>query len=283
MTARLETKAEDDTIESAFAAFETKLGDLTARLNAANDNAREIETRLNRPGIPANDNHAPNIESKAFELFVRKGKEALDVDEVKSLRVSNDTTGGYIVSPDEFVADLDRNVKLFSPIRQVATVRPTGSGAVVWPKRTGGMTAAWVGEGPAARPETTVTFGQSRYPVCELAAWVDVSNSMLEDSALPILDLLAYEFGEEFGYQEGKAFVSGSSVLSPAGFMQDPNIGYTPGTDASLIKGDGLIDLYHAVKTPYRQNAVWLMTRPRLARSVSSRILTATTWLLWLA
>ncbi|MEH2590285.1 phage major capsid protein [Bradyrhizobium sp. AZCC 1721] len=271
IAARLEPKAENDSVDSAFAPFEAKIDTLTAKLNAANDNVKAVtaradalELRLNRPGIAANDNVAPSLDTKAFELFVRKGKEALNVDEVKSLRVSDDSTGGYINSPDDFVETLDRNVKLFSPIRQVASVRPTGSGAVVWPKRTGGMTASWVGEGPSARPETTVTFGSSRYPVCELAAWVDVSNAMLDDSALPILDLLAYEFGEEFGYQEGKAFVSGASVLSPSGFMQDANVFYTPGTDANLIKGDGLIDLYHAVKTPYRQNAVWLMNSTTL-------------------
>ena len=125
------------------------------------------------------------------------------------------------------------------------------------------MTGAWVGESQS-RPETTVTFGQNRYGVCEIAAYVDVSNSMLEDSTFDIGQLLAFEFAEEFGHLEGTAFVNGASQLSPSGFMQDANVGYTPGTDASAIKADGLIDLYHAIKAPYRANAVFGMNSSTL-------------------
>src|SRR3954451_17786803 len=88
---------------------------------------------------------AKELEAKAFNTFIRKGKEALESDEVKSLRVSDDTAGGYL-APDQFSTELDRNVGLFSPVRQVTRVLPTGSPEVRWPKRTGGMTAAWVGE-----------------------------------------------------------------------------------------------------------------------------------------
>lgn len=266
---RLETKAEDD-IETK--AIETALASMTvafeAQKKAANDNDAaqkkridDLELRLNRPGAAANDNKEPTAETKAFEKFIRKGPEALG-EEAKSLRVSDSTAGGYL-APDQFNAELDRNVVLFSPVRQVARVLPTGSPAVLWPKRTGGMTASWVGE-VGARSETTVTFGQSRYPVFELAAYVDVSNQMLEDSDFDIASLLSFEFGEEFGYEEGKAFVNGASAVQPSGFMQDAGLSYTPGTDAALIKADGLIDLYHAVKTPYRANGFWAMNSATL-------------------
>jgi len=266
---RLETKAEDDSadIEAAIAklnaAFDTKMTAFTGELKAANDNiaaekkrADALELRLNRPGAAANDNKEPTAETKAFEKFIRRGPEALGED-VKSLRVSDNTAGGYL-SPDEFNAELDRNVVLFSPVRQVARVLPTGAPAVLWPKRAGGMTASWVGE-TGARPETTVTFGQSRYPVFELAAWVDCSNAMLEDSSFDVTSLLAYEFSEEFGRAEGAAFVNGASAISPSGFMQDTGVAYTPNTSATVLLPDALFDIYHAVKSPYRSNAVWGM------------------------
>jgi HK97 family phage major capsid protein len=163
--------------------------------------------------------------------------------------------------------EIDRNVVLFSPIRSVARVLSTGAPEVRWPKRTGGMTAQWTGE-TQPKPETTVTFGQSKYPVCELSAWVDVSNAMLEDSAFDINALLSFEFGEEFGFEEGKAFVGGASSVSPAGFMNDTTIGYTPSGGAANFAAsnpaDALIDLFHAIKTPYRANAVWGMNNTTL-------------------
>jgi HK97 family phage major capsid protein len=113
-----------------------------------------------------------------------------------------------------------------------------------------------------------VTFGQSRYAVCELAAFIDVSNAMLEDSAFDISALLAFEFGEEFGKEEGVAFVTGASQLSPSGFMQDATIAYTPSgaaaTFATTNPADSLIDLYHGIKPPYRGNAVWGMNTATL-------------------
>lgn len=267
---RLETKDDSDietkTIETALAnmttAFET-------HKKASNDNDAaqkkridDLELRLNRPGGHANDNKEPTAETKAFEKYIRRGPEALG-EEVKSLRVSDNTAGGYL-SPDEFNAELDRNVVLFSPVRQVARVLPTGSPAVLWPKRTGGMTASWIGE-TGARSETTVTFGQSRYPVFELAAYVDVSNAMLEDSDFDVASLLSFEFGEEFGFEEGKAFVNGASAVQPSGFMQDAGVAYTPTTSASAVLPDSLFDIYHAVKSPYRANAVWGMNSNTLS------------------
>jgi HK97 family phage major capsid protein len=235
------------------------------------DRLDKLEAKLNRPSTGADDDKkakkaAAKVEAKAFEAFVRKGRESMTVDEVKSLRISDDPAGGYL-APDQFTTELDRNIVLFSPVRSYARVLPTGSPAVLWPKRTGGMTAQWVGE-TNARPETSVVFGHSRYPVCELAAWVDVSNAMLEDSAFDVPALLSFEFAEEFGHEEGAAFVGGASQLSPAGFMNDTTIAYTPSGGASNFASsnpaDALIDLFHALKPPYRANGIWAMNSTTL-------------------
>ncbi|MET4371572.1 HK97 family phage major capsid protein [Bradyrhizobium sp. LB12.1] len=271
--APLETKSATDLTEEAGAAeIKSALDALTKDVNAKTAPVADLEKRLAaaeaklaRPSLSRSESkdEAKELEAKAFNTFIRKGKEALESDEVKSLRVSDDTAGGYL-APDQFSTELDRNVVLFSPVRQVARVLPTGSPEVRWPKRTGGMTAAWVGE-TQPRPETSVTFGQSRYSVCELAAYVDVSNAMLEDSTFDVGALLAYEFGEEFGFEEGKAFVSGQSTLSPAGFLNDTTVAYTPsGAASTLSSADALIDLFHGIKAPYRANGVWMMNATTL-------------------
>jgi HK97 family phage major capsid protein len=155
-------------------------------------------------------------------------------------------------------------VVLFSPVRALARVMTVSANAALLPKRTGGMTAGWVGE-TAARPETTVTFGQNRYEVRELAAYVDVSNAMLEDAAFDVASELAFEFAEEFGSAEGTAFVSGDGALKPLGLMQDAGLAYTPSGNASAITADGLIDLFHALAPVYRANGTWLMNAGTLA------------------
>jgi HK97 family phage major capsid protein len=269
----LETKDVEKAISDLTTAFETKITALSADVKAANDNvaaatkrADALELKFNRPGNHANDNKEPTVETKAFDTFIRKGREGMTSDEIKGLVISDDTAGGYL-APDAFTTELDRNIVLFSPVRSLARVLPTSSPAVLWPKRTGGMTAQWLGESQA-RPSTSVTFGNSRYPVCDLGAYVDVSNSTLEDTAFDIPALLSFEFAEEFGFEEGKAFVGGSSILSPAGFMNDTTIGYTPSGAASNFAAtnpaDALIDLFHGIKPFYRANAVWAMNTTTL-------------------
>jgi HK97 family phage major capsid protein len=228
-----------------------------------------IQAKLNRPGTGADTDEkkaATAVEKKAFDTFIRRGREGLNADEMKSLRVSDDSAGGYL-APEQFQTELDRNVVLFSPVRQVARVLPTGAGEVRWPKRTSGMTAQWTGE-TQPRQETTVTFGQSRYEVKELTAFVDVSNASVEDMVFDVAALLAYEFGEEFGFEEGKAFVGGASQLSPTGFLSDATVAYTPSGAASNFAStnpaDALIDLFHGIKAPYRANGVWMMNATTL-------------------
>jgi HK97 family phage major capsid protein len=252
------------------AALDAQNAAIQAAIQAEKAEREALELKINRLGLGAGIGHGPTeaerLERKAFEALIRRGPQALTPDEVKVLKVSSDPDGGYL-APDSFVPDIQKNVTLFSPIRQIARVMPIGTGAATLPRRTGGMTAAWVGE-VEARSETGVTWGMNTYPVRELAAYVDVSNQMLDDAAVDVVAELGFEFGEEFGRAEGAAFVNGSTNAQPAGFMEDTTIGYTATGNASAFPSsnpaDVLIDAFHALKAPYRANAVWLMNTTTL-------------------
>jgi HK97 family phage major capsid protein len=249
-------------IEELSTALAGKMDAFTAELKKVNDKVDAEIVKGKRPGTETKS-ESEEIERKAFELFLRKGKEALAADEVKSLRVSDDTAGGYL-APAEFSAEVDKNIVQFSPVRQAARVGQTASGSVIIPKRTGAPTGGWVGE-TETRSEAAATYGQAEIPIDEFACYVDVSNKLLEDAAVDVAAEVAFDLAEEFGRGEGAAFVSGNGVKKPLGFMSDTNIAYTPGTDANLIKADGLIDLFYALAPFYRQRAVWMMNGSTLA------------------
>jgi HK97 family phage major capsid protein len=251
-------------VETFTTAADKRLGAIDTALTEIRGRLEKTETTLNRPGVRTETGkEAAAIEQRAFTAFIRQGREQMPADEVRSLRVSDDTAGGYL-APDQFIAELQRDLVTFSPIRSIARVSSISAGAAVQPKRTGRMTAQWVGE-TTPRPETTVTFGQNRYEVREIAAFVDVSNQMLEDSVFDVASELSFEFAEEFGKAEGTAFVNGTGGLQPSGFMQNADIAYTPGGHASNITADGLIDLFHAVPTAYRANGSWVMNSNTIA------------------
>jgi HK97 family phage major capsid protein len=249
-------------IEELSTALTGKMDTFTAELKKVNDKVDAEVAKRNRPGTETKS-ESEEIERKAFVLFLRKGKEALGAEEVKSLRVSDDTAGGYL-APAEFSAEVDKNVVQFSPVRQAARVGQTTSGSVIIPKRTGAPTGGWVGE-TETRSSTQSTYGQAEIPIDEFACYVDVSNKLLEDAAVDVAAEVAFDLSEEFGRGEGAAFVSGNGVKKPLGFMSDTNLSYTAGGHATLIQADGLISLFYALAPFYRQRAVWMLNGSTLA------------------
>lgn len=212
----------------------------------------KLEAKMNRPGA-GETKDGPTDEQKAFNVFVRRGDRAA---ETKDLRTSPDTEGGYL-APEQFVAEIIKNVVEFSPVRQAARITQTTAGAVRLPRRTGEPTASWVGE-TEDRSETQPAYGMVDIPVHELACFIDVSNSLLEDSAVNIESELSTDLAEEFGQKEGAAFVSGDGAKKPAGFMSDADLAFTINGHATGIQPDGLISLFYDVKAAYRGRGVWM-------------------------
>jgi HK97 family phage major capsid protein len=239
----------------------TRLGGVDTALTEIRTRQDRTEQTLRRPGMPgATDEQrgggaAP--ERRAFESYLRHGAHMMPADELRTMRTGDDPSAGYL-APGEFIAEVDKNIVLWSPIRSVATVRGTTRGTVSLPKRIGRPTATWVEEiEDREDTDTESRYGNSTYEVKELTAYVDVSFSTLEDAAVDIFSELAADFAEEFGAAEGTTFVLGNGVKRPMGFMSDTTIPTVASGNASALTGDGLIDMYHALPSPYRRNAVW--------------------------
>lgn len=258
-------------VEDRVAGLEQNVTSIDTRLKAVEDAvggvksaADRIEAKLNRPGATIEAKAAPEkIEAKAFAGYLRQGREVLPAEEVKSLRVSDDTAGGYL-APADFVAQVIKNLVEFSPVRQAARVGSTASGSVILPKRTGRPNAYWVGE-DEERTETGSTYGQLEIPVHESACYVDVSLRLLEDAAVNIESEVSADLAEEFGRIEGVAFVSGDGVKKPMGFMSDAGVGFGLNGHATALSADALISLAYSMPAFYRNKGAWMMNGATLA------------------
>ncbi|GGD42583.1 phage major capsid protein [Aureimonas glaciei] len=237
----------------------------TAAATAASERIAALETRLNRPGAgdEQNQNAATAIEQRAFSSFVRRGDGSMNAEEQRALRVSTEEQGGYL-APEQFIAELQRNLVEISPIRAAARVGSASAGTVIIPKRTGRMTASWVGE-IEDRPATEPAYGQARIEMHEMAAYVDVSNWLLEDAAIDIAAELAFDFAEEFGLKEGQAFVNGDGVKKPVGVMVDPSVPTVLNGHATTLSPDALIRLMYALPAFYRNRGSWLLNGQSIA------------------
>lgn len=214
--------------------------------------------------------------TSAFGGFVRTG---LGLEAKAFTGVSGDS-GGYAV-PREIDAQIDALLKAASPIRSVANVVKVGSAGYRKLVTTGGTPSGWAAE-TAARPETaTPTFVEIAPPTGELYANPSASQAMLDDATFDVEEWLAGEIAVEFAKAEGTAFVNGSGVNRPKGFLQQPTAATADGARAfgtlqhlaSGAAGDfaanpqeRLIDLVQSLRAPYRQGAVWVMNAATLAR-----------------
>ncbi len=257
-------------LTTAFAetksALEKDLNETKTALAAQTKRADTLELKLARPNVHTKDKDEPSEERKSFVRYVRKGKEALFADEVKALRVADDTAGGYL-APAEFSTEVLKRIVEISPVRQAARVGNTSSGSVVLPVRTGRPTASWVGE-TEGRPETGSTYGQIEIPIHEAACYVDVSTRLLEDSAVNIESEVASDLAEEFGRLEGGVFLNGNGVKKPLGMLADPAIVTVASGNASTLgsaPADLLIDFLYSMPAFYRNSGTWMMNGATLA------------------
>ena len=215
-------------------------------------------------------------ETAGFEGFVRSGA----MLETKAFTGVTGAEGGYAV-PREIDARIDAALKAASPIRSIANVVQVGSAGYRKLVTTGGTPSGWTAETEARPVTATPVFNEIAPPTGELYANPSASQAMLDDAQFDVEQWLADEIAAEFARAEGAAFVNGSGVNRPKGFLQSPTA-VTPdaarafGTLQYLASGaagdfgaaaaERLIDLVHALRAPYRQGASFVMNATTLAR-----------------
>jgi HK97 family phage major capsid protein len=219
---------------------------------------------------------------KGFERWFRKG-ESRDFTEndlrdleKKALSVASDPDGGFTVLP-EIDRAIDERLKLVSPMRQYASVRQIGTASYKRFVNLHGATSGWVGESDSRTSTSTPTLKEIEIPVHEIYAMPVASQSLLDDSFVNIEQWLAAEVEQEFAYQEGVAFISGTGLKKPTGILSQTiaadtaadlawgSVGYyvsgASGAFDATATFNGLIDIIYGLKAAYRAGASFIANR----------------------
>ena len=222
-----------------------------------------FETMLKRPDAGV---ETPQVDMavKAFDSYLRKGENELTPEENKSLTVGDNTAAGFI-APPEYVNELIKTVTEVSPLRSIARVRPTTQKSVQMPSRTATFSAVFVAE-QGTRSETTgYTTQQEEIPTHEMYALVDISEQLLEDSVFNLEAEMQQEFATQFAKAEGTKFITGTGVGAPEGITINSDVGTTNSGSGTVLTANGLLDLVHAIKSDYTNNATFVFNRTTLA------------------
>ncbi|WP_417319837.1 phage major capsid protein [Emcibacter sp.] len=287
----LETKEALENLTSSFenfkAANDQRLKELEEKgtvdvltgekLDRMNNDLDRLQQKMNRlysssrrPSLTGEDDGVRDRETKTafYDGFIRKGQ--MQGLEEKALNSLSGEDGGYAI-PQELDRELEKRLRLLSPIRADAKVVNIGSSRYKKLVNVGGIASGWVAE-TGARSETDAPkLAEIDPPLGELYANPAATQVMLDDAHFDVEQWLGEELAEEFAIQENAAFVNGDGLNKPKGFLtysmsanDDGSRSFgeiqaiSTGVDgdwAAADPADILIDLVHSMKAGYRSGA----------------------------
>jgi HK97 family phage major capsid protein len=144
--------------------------------------------------------------------------------------LSTDADGGANLFDRDFRAQLLELQPDPTSILGRVTVIPTTTGLVIWPRLVqtddneyGGVDVTWIDEG-AEKPETEAEFDQVRIPTHEVAAYTEVSHTLMRRSAIDIIGLLGRLMRSAMEDAFESAILQGTGVGMPLGIVNTAGI-----------------------------------------------------------
>ncbi len=175
---------------------------------------------------------------KAFLRYLQVGEgtnlSMLGADEQKDMFAGIDPDGGYFVTPPTIAEQVEKRIFETSPMWEEAAVQTIGTREYAMPEDFSDIGVGWVAE-RAPRPTTsTITPSKKLIPAHEEYAEPAVSQQLFEDALFDIETYLADKLTDKFTRNENTAFVAGTGVGQPKGFLSYP---LTVITDGSTFSG----------------------------------------------
>ncbi len=204
--------------------------------------------------------------AKDFASYLKSGMVS------KLMSESVDTEGGYLV-PEEF-----RNMMIMydaedTLVWQRSTVWPMGGEKIQFPKlqqnpdvqdagfdNFAGVTFDWVEEG-GEKPETEPNFGMVEMIVHELAGYTEITNTLLDDSVINLVNYLTRLFRSAWYWYTDKSFIQGTGGKQPLGIINDPSILSVFRQTADTIEVQDVLNMESRMPAVFDNNAVWFITK----------------------
>lgn len=290
-------KALEEGDHSKAAELDKKLDKINTDLNTFSETKRKLETELEIQRERLEELEARNknpgktqVEKKRdeysahFEGWIRhRGqshehehnmvKTARELLELKDITVGTPAAGGYAV-PEQIAREIERQEKLFSPIRSDVKVVQVGTSDYKELVNLRGTTGGWVGESGSRSATATSTLREVVPTHGELYAYPQVSEWSLDDIFFDVEAWLAEEVAETFAIEEASAVVSGNGTSKPTGMLNTtPTLIDDFGSplrgaavyqyvacpaSPNAILPDYLFDVVYKLNSRYRMMAKWI-------------------------
>ncbi len=190
--------------------------------------------------------------------------------EERALQADLDQSGGYLMAPQMFVAQIIAAVDNLTFVRRVANVLPpvTNAESIGAPSREADVADAdWTAEIATGSEDSSLKFGKRELKPHPLAKLIKVSKTLIRKAAIDPEGIVRDRLSYKQGVTQEKAFLTGSGSEQPLGVMTASASGISTGRDVSTgnaatsIGADGLIEAKFALKVQYWTKAEWAFHR----------------------
>ncbi len=211
-----------------------------------------------KPGADASEKKGRATDEYRNSFWKAMRNKSVGFDVQNALQVGTDTEGGFLVL-DEFERTLLDALQEQNIFRQLAHVITTSTGDRKIPVVASHGSASWIDE-EGAYVESDEAFGQVSIGAYKLGTMIRVSEELLNDSVFNLPSYIATEFARRIGSAEEEAFFSGNGTGKPIGILNatgGATVGVTAAA-ATAVTMDEVMDLFYALRSPYRKRAVFL-------------------------
>lgn len=245
----------------------------TAVRNAERDaEVRSVSERLavlSAGNQPADTRSADDVLSAELRALARGGRGEVVVD----LRTATTGTAGNAGNTKQttFAAEVLQAMRERSPFFGRARVLNTSGGETIeWPIKNAlnpatapvsaaALTAENVAYAKGDQAWTKTNIGAYKYGVI-----VEATQEIVDDSALPILSILASDAGESVADVVVADLLTGNGTGKPWGWLTRTTGGVNAASLAA-VTFDNLMDLQYSIRAPYRRNAMYMFNDTAIA------------------
>jgi HK97 family phage major capsid protein len=252
-------------------------------LQNARERIEELEAKNDKPGKTVEEKLSSEY-ATTFQEWMRLGGKSTEHEiKLKSLEkqrlerfdvtIGTAAAGGYAV-PEQIGREVERQEKLFSPVRSLVKVVQVGTSDYKELVNLRGTTGGWVGETGSRSATATSTLREQAPTHGELYAYPQVSEWSLDDMFFNVEAWLAEEIAESFAISEATSVLTGNGTNQCTGMLNSTptliddfasplrtaNIYQYVASAASpdAILPDSLIDLVYKLNSRYRAGAAWI-------------------------
>lgn len=227
---------------------------------------------LNFGATKAGPEPAPETEEmdelKAYTEYLNFGEAKASQEAMKVVyQIGEETGGGYLQAPQQFVTQLIQRVDDQVFLRKLATKHqvPNAESLGAPSLDTDAEDSDWTVELGTGEEEDTLDFGKRELRPRPLAKRVKISNTLLRKvpaSQNIVMGRLAYKLA----VTQEKAFLTGAGQNTPLGVFTVSDDGLTTARDVTAagdddLNSDDIVDVKYFLKSQYWPRAEWLMHR----------------------